>query len=260
MNELTTLTGALSALRLSPNAIRFYLASYTTGRSTIGKVALLAKLDRSSAYLAAQQLIDIGILAQDFKKARRIVWAESPKTVQRVLRTQIRGLQRQHQHIESALPELLAHYSEREHKPVLQFFEGREGLGRISEDVIAHAGAEILLFSNQTSERKVFSGDDHQSFIRDRRNSNIHIRVLAPDTAEARTLQKSDAKMLRETRLIPGPVPFTSETYIYGDRVAMLSFDREIIGFIVRSPEFSRQHRWMFEELWERFAPQKKEA
>ena len=255
MNANKDFKEALASLGLPANAVAFYLQSFRHGKATIGKIAAACQMDRSSAYAAYRQLQAAGLLEEREEASGKVVWAKPPKTVLGKLRTDIRRLRQQYEDLEVALPELLAEYSPASAKPVLQYFSGHDGLNQISEDVLDHAQGEILLLSNQRLEKRVFNEVDHREFIRDRLQRGIRIRVLAPDTPEARELQKQDRRWLRETRLIPPPEPFENETYVYGDRVAMLSFHDEALGFIVRSVDFAKAQRWMFEQLWIRYAP-----
>jgi predicted transcriptional regulator len=250
MNELKTIKEALELLGCTSNAIDFYLTSFKLGKASIGRVATTVRMDRSSAYLACQQLIDLGLIEQDLTVGRKLIWAEPPQTVMAKMRTKIRQFRGQHEAIEQSLPKLLAEYKQIDSKPVLQFFSGQDGLNEISNDVLQSDVKEILLLSNQAEEHKVFSDHDHKDFIQRRFAKGISIRVLATDTPEAYRLQKSDKQNLRQTCIIAGDPPFTSETYIYGDKVAMLSFDGIMFGFIVTSKPFAQSQRFMFEQLW----------
>ncbi len=254
--ELEKLKGALRSFGASPNAIAFYLACYSTGRQSVGSVAKLLRMDRSSAYLAADQLLELGLIVRDETSTKKVIYAKSPKAVMSRLRTEMRRLRRYYDAIEEAMPELLASYSDRESKPVLQFYSGKDGLRQITDDVLEHADGEILLFTNQRTEKRVFTEADHREFISERIRHNLSIRVIATDVPEAHELKMRDKQSRRETRVIEGE-PYTSETYIYDDKVAMLSFDQEVVGFIVRSKEFAAAQRWTFEQIWEKHGDKK---
>lgn len=255
-SELRKLADALGVLGASPNAVAFYLASYKAGRSTVGDVARSCGMDRSSAYIACDQLVEFGLVEEDVSAARKTVVAKPPSSVLARLRTEMRRLRRQYDEVESSMPELLAEFAASESRPVLRFYAGHDGLKQIVDDVLEHAQGEVLLFTNQRTEKNVFSSADHQEFIRERIRRGVSIRVLAADTPEARDMRASDASLRRETRLVDGE-PFTSETYIYGDNVAMLSFDTDVVGFVVRSREFADAQRWAFEQLWGKHASKK---
>lgn len=252
MPELVELKEALQSLHLSPNAVRFYLESYRTGPASIGQIALLCSMDRSSAYLAVEQLKEHGLVTEDLAGTRKKIAAKPPKTVLARLRTETRRFRRQAEAIEESLPALLASYAANEAKPILQFFSGVPGLHQVTDDVLEQAEGEILLLTNQATEKDVFSKADHEAFIATRLQRGISIRVLAANVPDAYELQKRDKYCLRETRVVDGE-PFTSETYIYADTVAMINFNREVMGFTVRSKEFAESQRWMFEQLWKHY-------
>ena len=249
--ELKELAEALKMLGATENAVALYMASFTTGRTTVGKLAGICHMDRSSAYMAVEQLRGLGVLESDETGTRKTILAKPPKAVLARLRTEMRRLRRQHDSIEESMSSILASYVEHESKPVLQSYSGVEGLHRIADDVMEHAQGEILLYTNQATEENVFSEADHKEFIADRIRRGLTIRVLAADVPESYELQKRDKQCMRETRIVKGE-PFTSEAYIYGDRVAMLGFAKEIFGFVVHSKEFSQAQRWMFEQIWEK--------
>ncbi|MFA5945866.1 MAG: hypothetical protein WC802_03090 [Patescibacteria group bacterium] len=249
--ELKELAEALKMLGATQNAVALYMASFTTGRTTVGKLASICQMDRSSAYIAVEQLRELGVLETDETSARKTILARPPKAVLSRLRTEMRRLRRQHDTIEESLPGLLASYVAHESKPTLQFFSGIEGLHQIADDVLEYGKEEVLLYTNQATEENVFSEADHKEFIAERLRRGLSIRVLAADVPESYELQRRDKQCRRETRIVDGE-PFTSETYIYADKVAMLSFDKEIIGFVVRSKDFAQAQRWMFEQIWEK--------
>lgn len=255
MKELNSIQDALALLGLSKNAIQFYLESFTSGKNTVGRIAVRCGMDRSSAYLVLVQLKKLGLLEEERKGKQSVVWAKSPQGILTKLRAEIRKIRSVYDEIETKLPELSALYGEAGTKPVLQYYSGLDGLKQITEDVFEHARGEILLLTNQQEEQKVFSESDHRYFIKQRIAKQIRIRVLAVDSPEARTLKKHDGRSLRQTRIIPKTehVPFTTETYIYGDKVANLGFTNDIIGFIVHSKDFAQTQRWVFEGLWERY-------
>ena len=252
MAELTSIKSSLENLRVSANAITFFLASYKLGRSSVGQVAKVTKMDRSSAYVAYQQLQELGLMDEEQKGNRKIIWTREPKAIIARLRTEIRRMRRQVDAIEESMPELLAQYGSSNDRPVLQVFIGIEGLHQIMEDILSNSDFELLLMSNFEEENRVFSRQDHDAFIRCRIAKNINLRLIATDSPEARNIQNADKDNKRVTHIVKGNAPFENETYIYGDKIAMLSFNEKtgIIGFIVRSKEFANAQRWMFEQIW----------
>jgi sugar-specific transcriptional regulator TrmB len=253
MNELKTIQSALECLHISSNAVMFFLTCYKLGRSSIGQVAKAAKMDRSSAYVAYDTLQQFGLMEETLKGKRKVVWTREPKAVIARLRTEIRMMRRHVDSIEESMPQLLAQYGSRNDRPILQTFTGIDGLHQVMEDILAGSNFELFLMSNFKEEERVFSQKDHEDFIKRRIAKGIDLRLIATDSHEARKIQKDDTQNKRETRIIVGQEPFKNEIYIYGDKIAMLSFNEKtgIIGFIVQSKEFADAQRWMFEQMWQ---------
>jgi len=74
--------------------------------------------------------------------------------------------------------------------------------------------------------------------------------VLAADTKGADLLQRYDERELRETKIRSDLKPFKNETYIYGDKVAVLGFAEMIFGFIVHDEEFAQLQTLLFDNLF----------
>lgn len=251
MNKLIEIKNALLMLGLNSNAIEFYLTSYRIGFASVGSIAKISKIDRSSAYLALEQLREFGLIDDQQYKSRVLVCVRPPQALLNRLRTQARKFKNQCIMIEDQLPNLLAEYSQKDNQPVLQFFSGKDGLRQIENDILDYCEDELLIFSNQKEEKMVFDKLDHKEFIKGRMKKEIKARVLSPDTQEAHELKKGDFCSMRETRIITDKkIPFTNEIYIYKDKIAMLEFVDEIQGFVVKSKAFAEAQRWLFEKLW----------
>ncbi|MFC1640548.1 TrmB family transcriptional regulator [Patescibacteria group bacterium] len=247
MNELKK---SLQQLDIPPNAIKFYLESFQHGKATIGQIAKSTKMDRSSAYLAYEQLHEKNLVEEDLKSSKKYVWAASPKVVMREIRKNVRHFRKIYDDLEENLPELMAEYNDKETKPVLQFFSGKVAVRRISQDVLDSNVNLLRLFTNQNIEKDVFNKAEHEEFVRTRKQKGIKAIVLAANTPGAKKLKQSDDKNFRETRIISDLNPFKNETYIYGEKVAMLSFDKDIVGFVVQSKDFANSQAWMFDQIW----------
>ncbi|MFH1631577.1 MAG: helix-turn-helix domain-containing protein [bacterium] len=241
---------ALNKLNLSENAKKLYLQSFHSGRSTIGELAKTLEMDRSSTYLAIQQLVSTGLMTEDVIDGKKRVWANPPSVIESMLSKKAEDYSDAAQEIHENLGELLVDYKAN-HQPVsLQSFSGRDSLRRITQDILSSRVDEIRIFTNQNAERKVFSANEHDDFILSRIKNGIKAYVLAADTKGADLLKKYDERELRETKIRKDLKPLKNETYIYGDKVAVLGFSDTIFGFIVHDKEFAQLQKLLFDNLF----------
>lgn len=241
---------ALKKLNLSDNAVQMYLRSFQLGRTTIGALAKHLGMDRSSAYLASTQLIEKGLLLEDLIDGKRHVWASSPDTIETLLRKQAESFSDTAQNINAHLGELFIQYQTINRPVSLQSFSGRTSLRRITQDILSSDITQVRIITNQNAERNVFSAKEHDDFIVTRVRKGIKALVLAADTKGADLLQRYDDRELRETKVIRDLQPFKNETYIYGDKVAVLGFTDIIFGFIVHDKEFAQLQTLLFDHLF----------
>lgn len=242
---------ALKQLDFSENAINIYLQSFHTGRSTVGVLAKSISMDRSSAYLAVQQLIAKGLLKEDVIDGRKHVWASPPNVIEDLLKKHAKQLSDIAQDIDKNLGELLVNYKKNNSKIALQSFCGNSSLSRITQDILSSNISEVRIITNQNAERKVFSANAHDNFIQSRIQKGIKAYVLSADTKGANLLQRYDERELRETKINKSLTPLKNETYIYGDNVAVLGFSDAIFGFIVHDKEFAKLQRLLFDHLFQ---------
>ena len=242
---------ALKQLDFSENAIKIYLQSFHFGRATIGALAKYISMDRSSAYLAVQQLIAQGLLKEDVIDGKKHVWASPPNIIEDLLKEQAKQLSDTARDIDKNLGELLINYRASNAKVTLQSFSGNSSLPRITQDILSNTISEVRIITNQNAERKVFSSSAHDDFIQSRVRKGIMAYVLAANTKGADLLQRYDERELRETKININLKPLKNETYIYGDNVAVLGFSDTIFGFIVHDKEFAELQRLLFDHLFQ---------
>jgi sugar-specific transcriptional regulator TrmB len=243
------LKDALSDLGLNEKEIRFFLTNYQSGPSTINAIAKLAKLERSTAYLIAQTLLNKGLILEDFKQYNKTIIAIEPKTLQRMLLAKHRQIGRHEQVLQANLPELEALHHSSVIRPKVRTYEGNNGLLAVWRDILSES-QEVLLWTNQETENNVFSEKYHSLFIAERVKKKIKMRVLAVNNKKGKSLIKQDATHLRKTKLLPKKVFFSTETYIYGNKVATLDYNKNIIGVIIESEQIVQSQKAMFEMTW----------
>jgi sugar-specific transcriptional regulator TrmB len=240
---------ALLVLGCSEKEIRLYLASYKLGSATIGDLAKAARLQRSTAYLIAESLLEKGLLLEDFKHYAKALVAVEPDVLMRMLAAKQRQVGRQNLALHDNLPELQALYRASEIRPRVQTFQGANGLLSVWRDILTAKGA-ISLWTNQEAETQLFSAEQHEQFIRERISRQLPMRVLAVNNPKGAALIAQDAAWMRQTKLLPPSVSFSAETYLYDHKVAVLDYHKDIIGIIIESEQVAEAQRAMFEMAW----------
>ena len=244
-----TIQKTLILLGLDLKEIKFYETCVKLGPATINEVAKQSRLQRSTAYLIAQNLSDKGFVEEDLTGYKKKIFTIEPKKLLQLLASKQRVLRRQELELKENLPELQTFYNQSEIRPKVKVYEGNNGLLKVWKDILSTKG-EVLIWTNQQTDNLVFGQEKHVNFIQERVRKGIKARVLAMSNKEGKELQKLDSKSLRETKLLPQSMNFSAETYIYDNKMAILDYNRDIIGVIVESVPMVQSHKAVFELIW----------
>lgn len=246
---------ALTSLGCSPKATRLYLAAFRRGPSSLPELARSARLQRSTTYLIADELLSKSLLEHNYRDYNRIYTAAPPSTLRRLLAAEQRKLGRTTLAIDDNIEQLLAEYDTSSSLPTIQTWQGANGLIKAQNDILT-AKSEVLLWTNQATERDIFSRPQHQAFIDARIQRQLAIRVLTTDNPEGRSLVNYDSKSLRQTRLLPKPFYFSAETYLYDDKIVILDFTTDLMAILIRNRAIYQAQRAQFEIAWQTGAEQ----
>lgn len=141
-------------------------------------------------------------------------------------------------------------YSAAESLPAVATFHGTSGLMSIWKDILGGSG-EILLWTNQSTESRLFESAQHQQFVQQRTKKNLPIRVLTVDNREGRGLAPHDNLLLRQTRFLPPETSFSAETYLYDGKISILDYQNGIFGLVITSRLIYEAQKAIFEMAWE---------
>jgi len=228
---------------LSDKEAKVYLALLQLGPSTVNQVAERADLVRTTAYDILKTLREKGLVASLVRnKILHFEAAEPAKLIE--------SLEEKKQMIQGVLGDLRAMRLPAPEGPVVEMFEGREGI-KVIFDGILNKKQELLCISEVTSIFKLLPYASPR-FIERRIAKGIFGRVLTERTPETmQRMKKPEKKELRETRFIKGLKDIPMIEYIQGDDVSIVSTDiNNPLGIIVRHPGFAKEQRVLFELLW----------
>jgi sugar-specific transcriptional regulator TrmB len=241
---------ALTQLECNQKEIRLYLACYKLGASRIAELAKVARLQRSTAYVIAQQLLTKQLLIQDDGQYNKLFIAAEPEVIIRMLENKKRLLARSSIVLKDHLEELQALRQTTDILPQVRTYRGTSGLLAVWQ-IILGSKTELLMWTNQATERQLFASRQHQQFIDERIAKQLSVRVLTVDNAEGRELLTSDRASLRTTRLLPADTTFSAETYLFDNKVVILDYNTEIIGIVIENSLIYQAQTAIFELCWQ---------
>lgn len=226
----------LAKLNFSPNEIKVYLTLNSHGSTKAGKIAKLAKIDRSSCYNSLKLLLEKGLVS--YVSIGKVKWFQStgPKRI-------LEYIKEQEEDANSIIPELQKAHKIGKIEGQVRLFKGIKGVKSIFLD-IARTGKDNYVFGSegQFSERMP---EFALQFDRLKKENKIKTKLIL------RRGRKELDKKTSEYRYLEHVDESPAVTNIYGDKIAILIWTDEPEGVIIENKAAAKAYKSYFDILWD---------
>lgn len=228
---------------IAAGATAVYLTTLKLGEASISRIARAARIPRSTAKRYIDQLLEKGLLRFFIKKKHHLFVATPPDRIRQIFEERIADFS-------AAIPNLKKLIRETSPQSQLRFYEGINGLKIIYDDILAEQ-KRIDAITSPEDTFAVLGSKFTERFIERRIEKKIPMRLITPNTPQARQFRETDSQSFRITHFLASNLPFHTATYIYGDKVAIIALrSSDPNGVIIRDPLIAQAQRAMFEILW----------
>lgn len=223
------------------------MALLELGPSTVSEVARKAGINRTTGYDILEILVSEGLASSLAKAKVQKYAAENPEKIIDYAQNKIKKAQDILIGAKKIAPELKSIYQVKE-KPVVKFYEGKEGIKRVFEDTLA--AKETIVGYGCAEPMQKSMPEFFPEYIKKRVNKKVHARGVLPDTPLMRKFTKNDKKELRQSRLVPKKdLDLEIEVNIYDNKVMLVSW-AENLGILIESQKIADAHKKIFELVW----------
>ncbi|MDO8600459.1 MAG: helix-turn-helix domain-containing protein [bacterium] len=237
----------LKKIGLSDKEAKVYVALLELGKASVQDIAKKAGVNRATTYLMIEALQGRG-LAYKAQVGKRTHFAvNSPEKLTHVLDEKRKKLEDEAEEIKELLPELKALYAGSPEKPKMRFYEGKEGIKEILNDVFESGAKEIREIYAADYIRSVLSAEETKEVLRRRTSLGMRWRALYT----RKEGPYSEPIPLGEDRFVSADkFPIMSDIVMYGDRVAFHTLQGKQIGIIIENPALAKTFETIFELAW----------
>lgn len=226
---------------LSEKEARVYVACLKTGACTANRISELADLRRGTTYDVLESLKEKGLVSQ-FKKEKKLQFqAIDPRELVSLLKDKQAKIQR-------VIPELIALRKTIREKSEVRFFKGLKGVFILVNEL--YKEKEPLLYG---SSEKIDAFLSHlpKSFAQRRVEEKIKLRAVFEKSEEVNyRIRDSAVKKVTRIKYLALMKNMPTATFIAGDKVGIVTLEREITGVLIKSEEVSKTQRIIFENYW----------
>lgn len=242
---------SLQELGLTDHEIVLYLLSLSLGPTTITVLAEYMTIPRPNVYKVIDGLEKIGLAKfSERKKYTRSFMVEPPSVVRELLKKKKEKLSVFDQKIVTSLPDLLALYKQGELPTSVRIFQGKQQFLQLFFQIIEEEKCESQFCGSAQDFIGFISWQEEREWISRRIQFGIKIRALLLPSQDADTLQSTDAKELRETRILCGAQPFATSFQLFANKIILWQPKAPLAVFI-EDEYITQMFRSVFEVLWE---------
>jgi sugar-specific transcriptional regulator TrmB len=244
------LESILHSLGLPPPSQKIYRELLEHGETTARFLSEKLGITRPSTYDHLALLVKRGLVVEKKKENKTYFAADDVRHIEQALGNSIERLEEQKKLFATMLPSLLKQASAE--SPKIKFYEGKEGLTYLINDVLWCTGQTIYTLWPHEEMLKVLGKDTLIRFNNRRLQEKIKVHALWPhESKQTEDYIWSGKDASTERRHAPEDVSFRMGYTIYGDKVSFVSSHREVFGFIVQSKDFAELMGSQFKVLWQ---------
>lgn len=233
----------LKEIGLNEKEAKVYLAALELGEATVQEIARKSGVKRPTVYLEAESLKQKGLISTIKKTKKTLYYAENPRVIETILDEKKRRLL-------GIMPGLLSITNLLDKKPIIRFFEGREGVKEVYKDILANPGYEACAWFSRPMiefEERFF----YDFFAPTWQASKIPLRLILPDNETTRSFSSGNTHLEQAKFVSSEKLIMPLEIITYGkNKVGIMSF-AEDTAISIESAEVYTAIRSIFNVMWD---------
>ena len=241
---------------LSEDQVKVYSYLLKSGPRQAGQISIGTNLSRTFVYKVLEQLTNLSLVVLESKEKVNRYTVTHPTNLIDLLEKKIKEKENARQSLQSVIGSMTADYNSFSNKPSVKFFEGKEGLQTLYDDII-HENKDIYLLRSPfdvkfSLEEMVLSQIERQV------SYNIHTKAITPNVFKSSELSddmslSTDVERLTTRRMVPkDKLNLPAQVILYGNKVGITSYKKGIYTTIIDNKDIHETFRKVFDYVWEK--------
>lgn len=244
---MVDLESQLKKLGLSDKETKIYLAALELGQAPVAQIATHGGINRATTYVILEGLRKKGLVSSFEKGKKTIFAAEPPERLSSLFEIEKKHLEENFSGLKNILPDLEKLYEIRGERPKVRFFEGKEGIASIREDILKTKTDYFYELVPLGESYRFFPSA--RSDYREKMNKKLSRIVQKTIYSSERGNILPSIKGRAEYKFL-AKKKFTTEIVIYSNKIALVAFKAKLFGVIIEDSSISQTLKMIFEIMW----------
>ena len=237
----------IQSLGLNEKEAKVYLASLELGQATVQKISMKAGIKRPTTYFIIENLMERGLMSSYYQGKKQLFMAEMPERILDLIAKERKELELREEQFKRLLPELQSINNRNKDKPVVKYYEGKDGILTMTLEHMKSSRNQQLynIFSRDIVEQAL-NPEELVHIRKERLNNKITTKTIY--SRESGDLEGVESAEM--VRLSTKEFPVTCDIAFYEDKVRIASFKEKMTGVVIEDREISQSLRALFELAW----------
>lgn len=241
----------IKKLGLSDKEAKVYIALLKLGQAPAAEIATFSGVVRVTVYVILEELKKKGLIST-FLKGKKIYFsAEPPERLSNLFKIEENRIKESFLGLKKILPDLDKLYESRGEHPKVRFFEGKEGIALLQEDILKTRAKSIEEIIPLDEAYKNFppSKTDHRKRMYEKMRK-VHFRIIYTSKKGA-ILPETNIVEKRSIKFIKHEIfPISAEIVLFGDKTLIFVTKSKPFAVVLEDQLITNTFRMIFDLLW----------
>lgn len=236
----------LTKIGLTTNEVKVYLGLLELGPVPAGELIKKAEIHRTAAYDILERLIEKGLVTYIIVAKIKQFEAIDPILLLDFIDRQKEELDNYRSDVEKLIPELRLKRTVSKERQEATVFKGKRAIKTITEDIL-RTGKTLYVYGAEGKLKELFPVY-YQLFHKKRMQKKIKIKIIYCEKIRKQERHKELQNV--EMKYLPDAFETPANTWIFGDKIAIIVWSEQPIATLIRSKEVSKAYETNFNVLW----------
>jgi predicted transcriptional regulator len=229
----------LKSLGLLDSEVKTYLSAMENGPGTVMDLSKNAKLSRQAVYVAIDVLAKRGLMSSALRGKKRYYAAEHPSKLLAYAKRHEAEMKERVQDLQRLLPEIELQIGGE--RPAVRVFEGKEGIRAIIADMQESRPKQTSEIADLQAMNAILTPEDLKPMRLELKRFGTKVRGIYAGAPTGKTVEADRYFLPKE---LSG---FKSDITVYGDKIAMITFEGKMYSVLIESASLAKALRTLFE-------------
>ncbi len=227
----------LQDIGLNEKEATLYLALVQVDNSSVIDLSKKTKINRSTVYVVLEGLAKKGLVSETTVGKKTHYQAEPPERLETFVERQKVNLDEQSKRLKDIIPQIKTVQREGGEKPVVKFFDGKEGILSSNEEFFNTITDEKITYliypRDQVTE--VFKDDDRKKYRNKRIEKGIRSKVIYTSLKDVGPNDTTGDRI----KIDGQKYPISCDISVYGDKVIISTLGKTLSSILITSVDFA---------------------